>query len=557
MHFFDGDENGAPMEYRSDFLIIGSGIAGLSFALKASQVGSVHIVTKKEKAESNTNYAQGGIAAVLGPPDSFAQHIEDTLLAGAGLCRQETVETVVREGPDRVRELMEWGVQFTRRGEALELGREGGHRQHRILHAKDLTGREIERALIDALRDHPSVDIFENHLAIDLLTEHQLGHAASPQGQIHCYGAYVLDAETNDIHTFLAPVVVLCTGGCGHVYLHTTNPAIATGDGIAMGYRAGAVLANLEFMQFHPTTLFHPGADSFLITEAVRGAGAILRNSAGAAFMEHYHPMKDLAPRDIVARAIDTEMKKSGEPCVYLDMTHLDAAMLRDRFPNISERCLSFKIDITRELVPVVPAAHYICGGVLTDLWARTSIIGLYACGEVACTGLHGANRLASNSLLEAVVFAHRAFVNATAYLKQRGNKPLPEFPEWNAEGTFNQEEWVLVAHDRNEVQSLMWDYVGIVRSTMRLLRALRRLLLINREIEDFYKRTRVTEGLVELRNLATVALLIVRSALRRKESRGLHYTTDHPDTDDRRWRKDTIFKNPRLDEKARDPFKH
>lgn len=538
------------MEYRSDFLIIGSGIAGLSFALKASRVGSVHIVTKKEKAESNTNYAQGGIAAVLGPLDSFDQHIEDTEVAGAGLCRREAVETVVREGPERVGELMEWGANFTKHGEELELGREGGHRQHRIVHAKDLTGREIERALIESLHDFPNVKIFENHLAIDLLTEHQLGRAPGRRGQIHCYGAYVLDAETNEIHTFLAPVVVLCTGGCGHVYLHTTNPSIATGDGIAMGYRAGAPLADLEFMQFHPTTLFHPNADSFLITEAVRGAGAILQNRAGTAFMSNYHPMKDLAPRDIVARAIDTEMKKSGETCVYLDMTHLDAAMLRDRFPNIYERCLSFKIDITRERVPVVPAAHYICGGVLTDLWARTSIAGLYACGEVACTGLHGANRLASNSLLEAVVFAHRAFENATEYLKERGRKVLPKFPDWNAEGTFNQDEWVLVAHDRKEVQSLMWDYVGIVRSTVRLNRALRRLLLINKEIEDFYKRTRVTEGLIELRNLATVALLIVRCALRRKESRGLHYTTDYPQVDDRHWRKDTIFKNPPLDKK-------
>ncbi len=544
------------MEYRSDFLIIGSGIAGLSFALKASRVGSVHIVTKKEKAESNTNYAQGGIAAVLGPPDTFDQHIEDTEVSGAGLCRREVVETVVREGPERVRELMEWGVKFTRRDNELELGREGGHRQHRIVHAKDLTGREIERALIEALRDFPNVKIFENHLSIDLLTEHQLGRASGMRGRIHCYGAYVLDAENNQIHTFLAPVVVLCTGGCGHVYLHTTNPAIATGDGIAMGYRAGAPLANLEFMQFHPTTLFHPSADSFLITEAVRGAGAILRNRSGVAFMPNYHPMKDLAPRDIVARAIDTEMKKSGETCVYLDMTHLDAAMLRDRFPNIYERCLSFKIDITRERVPVVPAAHYICGGVLTDLWARTSIAGLYACGEVACTGLHGANRLASNSLLEAVVFAHRAFTNATEYLKERGRKVLPKFPEWNAEGTFNQEEWVLVAHDRKEVQSLMWDYVGIVRSTVRLNRALRRLLLINREIEDFYKRTRVTEGLIELRNLTTVALLIVRCALRRKESRGLHYTTDYPQTDDRHWQRDTIFKNSRLDKKHLDALK-
>jgi len=544
------------MEYRSDFLIIGSGIAGLSFALKASRVGSVHIVTKKEKAESNTNYAQGGIAAVLGPLDTFDQHIEDTEVSGAGLCRRGVVETVIREGPERVHELMDWGVKFTRRDNELELGREGGHRQHRIVHAKDLTGREIERALIEALRDFPNVKIFENHLSIDLLTEHQLGRASGRQGRIHCYGAYVLDAETNEIHTFLAPVVVLCSGGCGHVYLHTTNPAIATGDGIAMGYRAGAPLANLEFMQFHPTTLFHPNADSFLITEAVRGAGAILRNRSGVAFMPNYHPMKDLAPRDIVARAIDTEMKKSGETCVYLDMTHLDAAMLRDSFPNIYERCLAFKIDITRERAPVVPAAHYICGGVLTDLWARTSIAGLYACGEVACTGLHGANRLASNSLLEAVVFAHRAFANATEYLKERGRKVLPKFPEWNAEGTFNQEEWVLVAHDRKEVQSLMWDYVGIVRSTVRLNRALRRLLLINREIEDFYKRTRVTEGLIELRNLTTVALLIVRCALRRKESRGLHYTTDYPQTDDRHWQKDTIFKNSRLDKKHLDALK-
>lgn len=533
------------MEYRSDYLIIGSGIAGLSFALKASRVGLVHIVTKKEKAESNTNYAQGGIAAVLGPHDSFAQHIEDTEIAGAGLCHHDVVETVVREGPARVQELMEWGVRFTRRDAQLELGREGGHRQDRIAHAQDLTGREVERALLEALRENPNVRIFENHLAIDLLTEHQLGKPAV--GRIRCYGAYVLEAQTDTIATFVAPVVVLCTGGCGHVYLHTTNPPIATGDGIAMGFRAGAMLANLEFMQFHPTTLFHPQARSFLITEAIRGFGAVLRNRTGVAFMTNYHPQKDLAPRDIVARAIDTEMKKSGEPCVCLDMSHLDSAKLRERFPHIYENCLSYKIDITRELVPVVPAAHYICGGVRSDPWGRTSIVGLYACGEVASTGLHGANRLASNSLLEAVVFAHRAFLNATEFLKTQQRQALPRFPGWNAEGTFNHEEWVLVAHDRKEVQNLMWDYVGIVRSTLRLHRALRRLLLINREVEGFYKRTRVTEGLVELRNLALVALLIVRCALRRKESRGLHYNTDYPGSDDRRWRRDTIIAHPRF----------
>jgi L-aspartate oxidase len=535
------------MECRSDFLVIGSGIAGLSFALKASRVGTVHIVTKKEKAESNTNYAQGGIAAVLGPSDSFAQHVEDTESAGARLCHHEVVEAVVREGPERVKDLIEWGVKFTRRGAELELGREGGHRQHRILHAKDLTGREIERALIDALRDTPEVRFFENHIAIDLLTEHQLGMAPGPERAVHCYGAYVLDVESAAIDTFLSPVVVLCSGGAGHVYLHTTNPEIATGDGIAMAYRAGAVLANLEFMQFHPTTLFHPEAKSFLITEAIRGAGAVLRNRDGAAFMPHYHPMKDLAPRDVVARAIDTEMKKSGETCVYLDMTHLDGDMLRERFPNIYEKCRSFHIDITREPVPVVPAAHYLCGGVVTDLWARTSIAGLYACGEVACTGLHGANRLASNSLLEAVVFAHRAFLDAQEFLTNRRSKMLPTFPQWNAEGTFNHEEWVFVSHDRKEVQGLMWDYVGIVRSTVRLQRALRRLMLINHEIENFYKRTRVSEGLVELRNLALVAQLMVRCALRRKESRGLHFTTDYPDLDDRHWRKDTVFRNPRF----------
>ncbi len=539
-------------EVVSDFLIIGSGIAGLSYALKVANYGTISIVTKKEKAESNTNYAQGGIAAVLSPEDSFDLHIQDTLRAGAGLCYKRAEEVLVQEGPERIQDLIHWGTHFSKKKlghqEVLDLGREGGHSVNRIIHARDLTGREIERALLQAVKENPKITIYENHIAIDLLTEHQLGKEIEARTkQKHCWGVYALDVECNEVKKFLARVTLLATGGCGQVYRNTTNPAIATGDGMAMAYRAGAMLANLEFIQFHPTALFHPKGDSFLISEAVRGYGGILRTKDGEAFMAKYHPMKDLAPRDVVARAIDTELKKSGAECVYLDVTHLNADDIKSRFPNIYDQCLSLKLDITKEPIPVVPAAHYVCGGVVTDLDARTSITGLLACGEVACTGVHGANRLASNSLLEAVVFSHRAYLSSISYLKSQDKFEFPAIPDWSAEGTFNHEEWILIAHDREEVRGLMSDYVGIVRSDLRLERALRRILLIAKEVENFYKRTKITESLVELRNILTVAQLIVRCALYRKESRGLHFTTDYPKTDDLRWKKDTIIQSSRL----------
>lgn len=531
------------MKIQSDFLVIGSGIAGLSYALNVAEFGTVAIVTKKEKAESNTNYAQGGIAAVTSGDDSFDYHIEDTMKAGAYLCHRDIVELVVKEGPQRVRELIEFGVQFTKNGKGLDLGKEGGHSKHRIVHAADLTGKEIERALLAKISAHPNIKIYENHISIDFITEHHLfGTEKQSLDSIHCWGAYVLDVNNNIVKTFLASTTLLATGGVGQVYLHTTNPPIATGDGIAMAYRAGAAIANMEFIQFHPTTLLNSGSPSFLISEAVRGFGAILRNKRGEDFMKKYDEQGSLAPRDIVARAIDTELKRSGDECVYLDLKHLDGNAVRDHFPNIYERCLKFGIDITRDWIPVVPAAHYSCGGVVTDKNGATSISGLFAVGEVSMTGLHGANRLASNSLLEAVVFSYRAAEVVQQH--QLRKNPIPQnIPDWDDSGTINSEEWVLVSHNRKEIQQLMWDYVGIVRSNHRLERAQRRITLILEEVRNFYKRTKVTEGLIELRNLTCVADLIIRSALERKESRGLHFTTDFPHTDDKNWLKDTIIR--------------
>ncbi len=539
-------------QHRSDFLIIGSGIAGLSFALKIARYGTVAIVTKKEKAESNTNYAQGGIAAVVSSVDSFDLHTKDTLLTGAGLCHNEAVEALVHEGPARINDLVQWGTKFTMTGDgqkqSFDLGREGGHSVNRIIHASDLTGRELERALIQAAKENPNIAIYEHHMVIDLLTEHQLGIETEEKTErIHCWGAYVLDTHTNQVKIFYSKATLLATGGSGQVYRNTTNPRIATGDGIAIAYRAGAMLANLEFIQFHPTSLFHPKGRSFLISEAVRGHGGVLRTRSGIQFMAKHHPRGDLAPRDIVARAIDAELKKSGEEYVYLDITHLDADDVKSRFPNIYQKCQSLNLDITKEPIPVVPAAHYICGGVITDLDGRTSIQGLFACGEVACTGVHGANRLASNSLLEAIVFSHRAFLSSTKYEKKLSDFEFPYIPEWSEEGTDNQEEWILVEHDKEEVRGLMSDYVGIVRSDLRLKRALRRILLIAKEVEDFFKRTKITEGLLELRNIVAVSQLIIRCAMYRKESRGLHYSTDYLNTDDENWKKDTIMKSSRL----------
>jgi L-aspartate oxidase len=526
-------------EIKSDFLVIGSGIAGLSFAVRAAELGTVSLITKKHRAESNTNYAQGGIAAVSAEDDSYELHIDDTLNAGVGLCHRDAVELLVKEGPDRLHDLIQLGVEFTTKSGKLDLGKEGGHSRNRIVHAHDRSGWEIERALLHAIATHPNITVYEDHLAIDLMTEHHLGKTLTAQTSIHCWGGYALDEKTNVVKSFLAPITVLCSGGLGQAYLHTTNPPIATGDGVAMAYRAGAKIGNMEFVQFHPTTLYNSGSPAFLISEAVRGFGGVLKTKTGDEFMDRYDKRASLAPRDIVARAIDSELKRRGDQYVFLDLRHLPPEKVREHFPHIYETCFSrYRLDITKEPIPVVPAAHYSCGGVVTDLNGRTSITNLYACGEVAMTGVHGANRLASNSLLEAVVFSHRAFEDVRA---TKSRQPIPSIPPWDVSGTFDAEEWVLVEHDRKEIQQIMWDYVGIVRSDLRLDRAHRRLQLIINEIEDFYKRTKVGEGLIELRNVATVADLIIRSAMLRKESRGLHYTTDYPERDDAHWIKDTV----------------
>lgn len=532
------------MSSTTDFLIIGTGAAGLSFALRAADKGSVAVITKKMRADSNTNYAQGGIAAVFDPNDSFENHVKDTIKAGVDLCYIKAVETIVQEGPSRIKDLINWGVLFTPSsdGKNFDLGMEGGHSKPRIVHAMDKTGKVVEEALLEKVKNHPNIEVFENHIAVELITEHHLtGGGKTKTDKTHCWGAYALDGNSGDVETFLAKVTLLASGGTGQVYLHTTNPSIATGDGIAMAYRAGAAVANLEFIQFHPTALYHEEGDSFLISEAVRGFGGILRNSGGEAFMKKYHDMADLAPRDIVARAIDAEIKQRGDVCVYLDVTHLDADTVRNRFPQINEHLSKLKIDMTKELIPVVPSAHYMCGGVVTDLFGKSSIEGLYITGETACTGVHGANRLASNSLLEALVFSERAYRSSVDYINSK-KIVIPSIPPWSDEGTFDQEEWVLISHDRKEIRRLMWDYVGIVRNTERLNRASDRINLIKSQIENFYKKTKVTAGLIELRNISYVASLVIKSALFRKESRGLHYTTDFPERDDERWRGNTVI---------------
>ena len=534
-----------------DFVVIGSGIAGLTFALKVAREASVAIITKKDKIETSTNYAQGGIASALGPDDSFQLHIQDTLNAGDGLCHPEVVEMVIRSGPDRIRELVEWGVRFSK-GQSSEcpfdLGREGGHSRDRIVHAEDMTGKEIERVLVKAAEEHPNISIFENHMALDLIIEHHAIRSGSRalKEKRRCLGVFVLNRYSGQVIPFTAPVTLLCTGGAGKVYLYTSNPDVATGDGLAIAFRAGARLANLEFVQFHPTCLYHPHAKNFLISEAVRGEGGRLIDCRGRTFMEKYHPLKDLAFRDVVARAIDTEMKKWGDDCVFLDISHRDPEFIKRRFPNIYEKCLSLGIDITRDPIPVVPAAHYMCGGIVTDINAQTSIPGLYAIGECSCTGLHGANRLASNSLLEAMVFADRAARHALKNLQEFKKEPLPKALQWPGPkpGAFskNRSEMVLIAHNWDVIRRLMWNYVGIVRTDKRLALARNHMAQIDMEIKEHLPNIPINADLIELQNLALVGQLIICCAIMRKESRGLHYNLDHPHKDDLNWKRDTII---------------
>jgi L-aspartate oxidase len=507
------------MRHQHDFLVLGTGVAGLSFALQAARHGSVAVLSKRGRSETNTAYAQGGIAAVLGPEDSFDQHIQDTLVAGAGLCREDAVRVTVTEGPARIRELIDLGAEFTREATPFgyHLTREGGHSQRRVVHAADLTGREVERTLL-AAATRAGVQFFDDHHAIDLVMASKVGY---PPERV--LGAYALDTRTGEVHSFVAKAVVVATGGAGKVYLYTSNPDVATGDGIAMAHRAGAAIANLEFIQFHPTCLFHPQAKSFLISEALRGEGGILRNKSGEAFMERYDPRKELAPRDVVARSIDSELKRRGDDCAFLDMTHLGKAFLVEHFPHIYTTCQAFGIDMAVTPIPVVPAAHYVCGGICTDLHGRTTLPRLLAIGEAACTGLHGANRLASNSLLEGLVFGHRAAAIARELTRDSPRPPV--VPDWDPGRAVAPDEGVIVKQNWDEIRNLMWNYVGIVRTDKRLARAVHRLDNLVGEIQEYYWGYLVNRDLLELRNLADVARLIVSCAQERKESRGLHYT--------------------------------
>lgn len=518
------------MRKKVDFLVLGSGIAGLSYALKVAKYGKVCIVSKSLADESATKYAQGGIAAVMYTPDTYEKHISDTIIAGDSLSNENIVRITITESTNRVKELIDWGVKFDKdKSGRYNLGREGGHSEDRVLHHKDNTGFEIENTLLSNIKSNPNIELLENHYAVDLLTQHHMGVIVNKSTPgIRCFGAYVLDSKSNEIITILSKVILVATGGAGNVYLNTTNPVVATGDGIAMAYRAKAHVQDMEFVQFHPTALYNPNdKPSFLITEALRGFGGVLKNIDGKEFMDKYDKRLSLAPRDIVARAIDTEMKLRGEDFVYLDCRHISRNELIDHFPNIYAKCLSIGIDITRDMIPVVPAAHYICGGIKVDEWGRSTMENLYASGECACTGLHGANRLASNSLLESLVFSHRAALNSIEKVKDiELNESIPD---WNAEGMVMTEEMVLITQTLKEVQSIMSNYVGIVRSDLRLKRALDRLQILFRETEDLYHKSILIPKLCELRNVITVAYLIIKLAMQRKESRGLHYSLNYP----------------------------
>ena len=524
-----------------DFVVVGTGVSGLSFALEASKYGSVAVITKRASENSNTTWAQGGICCVADDEDSFESHIADTVDAGAGLCDHDIVKTIVESAPSAIEKMVNIGVQFDRNSSGIyELGKEGGHSQRRILHSKDTTGKEISEKLIYSAKQSENIEIFEHHFAIDIITTEKLGVS----GTNEVAGIYVLNESTGEILTFRSDKVVLCTGGCGRVYLYTTNPNIATGDGLAMAYRAGAEISNMEFIQFHPTCLYHHELKNFLISEAVRGEGGKLIGKDGNEFMHKYDPRGSLAPRDIVARAIDHEIKKTGQPCVYVDIRHKSREYIEERFPNIYKTCLSVNIDPAIDPIPVVPAAHYQCGGVKTDVDGKTSINGLYAIGEVACTGLHGANRLASNSLLEGAVMAYRAVENINTENKK--NRPKNKnliIPDWTSGEAEDVDELVVIYHNWDEIRRLMGDYVSIVRTNKRLKRAATRLLNLRKEVQEFYWNFKICSELLELRNLVDTASLVVNCAQRRKESRGLHYTLDFPDTMDSKEAHNTITK--------------
>lgn len=518
------------MRFKVDFLVIGSGIAGLSYALKVAEYGKVCILTKSDASECSTKYAQGGIAAVMYDNDSYEKHINDTLIAGAGLCDFESVKITITESTDRIKELIDWGTNFDKKQTGVyDLAKEGGHSEYRILHHRDNTGFEIERALLEKVRSHPNVIIKENQYTIDIITQHHLGQEVNKRREdIRCYGAYVLDKKTNTIDTYLSKVTMLCTGGNGNVYSTTTSPLIATGDGQAMVHRAKGKLRHMEFIQFHPTSLFNPREKpSFLITEAMRGAGGILKNMAGESFMEKYDKRGSLAPRDIVARAVNAEMTKRGDEHEYLDCRGISKEEIMRHFPNIYAKCLEIGINITQEMIPIIPAAHYCCGGIEVDQYSRTSIINLYASGECSCTGLHGANRLASNSLLESLVYSHRAYVDSIK--KISSTDFCDKVPDWNAEGMVLNEELSLITQSVKEVQQIMTNYVGIVRSDLRLRKAFKRMKLIYEETEELYNKSVLTPQLCELRNLIANSYLIIKMAESRKESIGLHYSIDYP----------------------------